>query len=111
MAHLQTYHPNSPALKRSYDRRIIKIPKDSNGNCSNSSSISSISSPTVNTGGEVTSLKTEHDSDDVTNNNDFVKLKSLSDTSISSNNINCNSNNYSSMSPISNDNESTINEN
>ena len=114
LSHLQTFHPNSPALKRSYDRRIIKIPKDSN--CSNSSSISSISSPTVNTGGDAASLKTEHDSEDVANNNDFAKLKSLSDTSICSNNLNCNSNNYSSLSPNSshnnlNDNDDSTNDN
>jgi hypothetical protein len=115
LSHLQSFHPNSPALKRSYDRRIIKIPKDSN--CSTSSSISSISSPTVNTGGDAASLKTEHDSEDVANNNDYAnKLKSLSDTSICSNNLNCNSNNYSPFSPNSsshnlNDNDSTINDN
>jgi hypothetical protein len=33
LTHLQKFHPNSPALKRSYDRRIIKIPKS--GNMSN----------------------------------------------------------------------------
>lgn len=44
LLHLQNFHPNSPALKRSYDRRIIKIPKDSSLliNCSTSSSSSSI---------------------------------------------------------------------
>lgn len=29
--HLQKFHPNSPALKRSYDRRIIKINNNRNG--------------------------------------------------------------------------------
>ena len=32
LAHLQEMHPNSPALKRSYDRRIIKINGSSNNN-------------------------------------------------------------------------------
>ena len=32
LSHLQKFHPNSPALKRSYDRRIIKIPNNKDGN-------------------------------------------------------------------------------
>jgi hypothetical protein len=43
--HLQKFHPNSPALKRSYDRRIIKI---SNGNNKDSSSNKSMNSSMSN---------------------------------------------------------------
>ncbi len=35
LAHLQEMHPNSPALKRSYDRRIIKINSSNNINNNN----------------------------------------------------------------------------
>lgn len=35
LTHLQKFHPNSPALKRSYDRRIIKIPKNGTSNDNN----------------------------------------------------------------------------
>jgi len=40
LEHLKDKHPNSPALKRSYDRRIIKIPKE-NGSLSINTSSSS----------------------------------------------------------------------
>ena len=50
LEHLQKFHPNSPALKRSYDRRIIKINSgDSNSNTNifsmNSSNNSNASAP------------------------------------------------------------------
>ena len=50
LEHLQKFHPNSPALKRSYDRRIIKISNNRGGGAGdqtiNSSSLSdSMSSP------------------------------------------------------------------
>ncbi len=52
LEHLQKFHPNSPALKRSYDRRIIKISGGSGGSASeqnngeNSNNRSSINSST-----------------------------------------------------------------
>lgn len=40
LEHLKKFHPNSPALKRSYDRRIIKISNGSGGGGGGSSSSS-----------------------------------------------------------------------
>ena len=54
LSHLQQFHPNSPALKRSYDRRIIKIPsgKDanhsSNSNSNNADAKSSMTNSSTN---------------------------------------------------------------
>lgn len=44
--HLQKNHPNSPALKRSYDRRIIKINSGSGSSKNNSTRLSMNSSST-----------------------------------------------------------------
>ncbi|CAF0705778.1 unnamed protein product [Brachionus calyciflorus] len=52
--HLQKFHPNSPALKRSYDRRIIKIPnnkdgtQNSNSNSNNADVRSSMTNSSTN---------------------------------------------------------------
>jgi hypothetical protein len=42
--HLQQFHPNSPALKRSYDRRIIKINSGGSSNGNGHSSMNSSAS-------------------------------------------------------------------
>lgn len=43
LQHLQKFHPNSPALKRSYDRRIIKINSNGYNDPNNQSSMNSSS--------------------------------------------------------------------
>jgi ovo-like protein len=48
LEHLQKFHPNSPALKRSYDRRIIKINKDGSNNQDGNATRSSINSYSAN---------------------------------------------------------------
>lgn len=54
LSHLQKFHPNSPALKRSYDRRIIKIPnskdvnQNSNSNSNNADAKSSMTNSSTN---------------------------------------------------------------
>ena len=48
LEHLQKFHPNSPALKRSYDRRIIKINKDTGIPIDGNATRSSINSYSAN---------------------------------------------------------------
>jgi hypothetical protein len=112
LTHLQTFHPNSPALKRSYDRRIIKIPKDSNVSL-DSSSNSMQHSPTMCDMDKELIIGQNVDLDTDTHtgpNKQFEKSfsKSPSDSTVSNSNINTSSFNYSSISPHS---TTTVNSN
>ena len=76
--HLQKFHPNSPALKRSYDRRIIKINNNRNGadGTIHSSSMSdSMSSPFNSNENNFNAYNRDHDDVESKCDDDLVKFQ------------------------------------
>ena len=75
LEHLQKFHPNSPALKRSYDRRIIKINKELGAQGGDEKNFCMMSSSTNH------SIEESSDASSPFNLNEMQKDKKLNDQS------------------------------